>query len=341
MVAVKAGDVEQALQRVGPKTVVLLFYGPDAGLVAERARRAAEQAVADPLDPFQLIRLEGDTIAGDPGRLSDEASTMGLFGESRSIWVKPTSKNLGPAIEALLQAPVLDTRVVVEAGDLGKSAPLRSLCERSPKAMALPCYVDSERDLARVVDETFREAGLAIDRDARDLLVQSLGGDRLATRGELGKLILYAAGRTAVTAEDVEAVVSDVSGVAIDSVIDAAFGGRTVEVSDAYRRLAREGVAPSTVLTLGLRHALLLTGARLEIEGGRPLSAVLENWRSVSFRRKNAVERQLQRWSSASLQTIIERLQAAVLETRRLTDLADALTMRIFLDIAADAPGRR
>lgn len=341
MVAIKAGDVDRALRRVDPSVFVLLFYGPDAGLVAERARKAAEGAVLDPLDPFQLVRLDGDAVAAEPGRLSDEASTVGLFGEARSLWIKPTAKPLGPAVLALLEAPVKDTLVVFEAGDLAKAAPLRTLCERSPKALALPCYADSEGDLARVVDEALREGGLSIDRDARDLLIQSLGGDRLATRGELGKLTLYASGRASVTVDDVEAVVSDVSGAVLDAVLDAAFGGRAAVLTDACRRLAREGVAPSTVLTLALRHALLLAGARADVEGGRPPASVVEGWRGLSFKRRSAIERQLGQWNSTSLRRVVGRLQNAVLDTRRLPDLAEALTHRVLLQIGAQAANRQ
>src|SRR4051812_29505732 len=118
MVAVKAGDVEGALKRVDARTPVLLVYGPDTGLVSERARAAAERAVDDPADPFQLIRIDGDVIAADPARLADEASTIGLFGSRRAIWVKPTARNIAPALDAVLAAPLQDTTIVVEAGDL-------------------------------------------------------------------------------------------------------------------------------------------------------------------------------------------------------------------------------
>ncbi len=97
MVAVKAGDVEGVLRRVDPRIGIYLVYGPDIGLVNERAKIVAERAVDDPADPFQLIRLDGDDIAGDPGRLADEAGTMGLFGGKRALWIRATSRNIAPA----------------------------------------------------------------------------------------------------------------------------------------------------------------------------------------------------------------------------------------------------
>jgi DNA polymerase III subunit delta len=341
MVAVKADDVEGTLKRANLSAPVLLLYGPDAGLVAERARSLAERAVDDPGDPFQLIRLDGDAIAADRARLADEASTIGLFGARRAIWIKPTSRNIAPAVEAALAVPLQDTTVVIEAGDLAKSSPLRTLCEKSPKALALPCYPDSDRDLGAVVDESLRAAGLTIARDARIALLASLGGDRLATRGELLKLALYAHGRREVTLDDVDAVVSDVSSLALDSVVDGAFGGDFLAVDEGFQRLMAEGAAPSALLGALLRHALALLAARTDVEGGRNIAEVAGSWRGLHFRRKPAVERQLAAWRSPALMKVVDKLQAAILTSRRAADLGAALAGRTLLDIAGEARGAR
>jgi len=334
MVAVKAGDVEGVLRRPDPRILVYLVYGPDTGLANERARKLAERAVDDPADPFQLIRLDGDAVAAEPGRLADEAGTLGLFGSRRAIWVKPTSRSIAAAVEAVLDGPAGDTTVVIEAGDLGKSSPLRTLCERSQKALALPCYADGDRDLGTLVDETFRDARIGLTRDARALILSNLGGDRLATRGELAKLILYAHGKSEVGVEDVDAILSDVSSLALDAVVDAAFAGDASGLEAGCRRLASEGVTGAAILSAALRHALALLPARLDIEGGRPAGAVLDAWRGLHFRRKPLVQRHLDRWTAASLKDAVARIQANLRDTRRLAGLSDTLTARTLLDLA-------
>lgn len=340
MVAVKAGDVDGTLRRVDPRVLVLLFYGPDAGLANERARAAAHAFVPDPADPFQLIRMDGDAVAGTPGALADEAGTMGLFGSRRCIWVKAGSRAIAPAVEAVLGLDLQDTRIVIEAGDLAKSAPLRTLCERSPRALALPCYADTPDAIAATLRESLGALGFTVAPEARDVLVASLGGDRLATRGEIAKLALYAHGRREITLDDVDAVVSDVSGLAQDAVVDAAFSGDPPGLEAGLRRLFAEGTHPSVVLGAALRHALALAGACLDVEGGRPAGAVVEGWRGVHFRRKPALTRQLGRWSSARLVKVIDVLQRAVLDSRRMPDAGPALASRALLEIAS-ASGRR
>jgi DNA polymerase-3 subunit delta len=329
--------VEGALRRPDPRIGVFLFYGPDMGLINERARAIAERSVDDPSDPFQLIRIDGDDIASDPGRLADEAGTMGLFGGKRAIWVKSTSRNIAPAVDAVLKSGMQDTVIVIEGGDLQKSSPLRTLCERSQNALALPCYADEAKNLGAVVDETLKSNGFSISRDARTALIASLGGDRLATRGELAKLMLYAHGQQEITLGDVDAIMSDVSSLAMDAVVDAAFAGEGTGLETGSRRLAAEGVNAAVLLGAALRHALMLLTARLSVEEGRSIPAVMESMRSLHFRRKPLVERHLQRWTSGSLKDAIALLQASLLQTRRLSHLDDTIAAKTLLDLARAA----
>ncbi|MBY0258431.1 DNA polymerase III subunit delta [Methylobacterium sp.] len=342
MTAVKASDVDGLIRRgPDPRIAILLVYGPDTGLVFTRAKALAEAFVSDPGDPFAMVKIDGDVLAQDPGRLVDEAGTVGLFGGTRTIWVRSGSRNYAPAVEAALKAEIQNARIVVEGGDLAKSAPLRTLCEKSPKALALPCYPDDERALADLIDRTLQDQGLRIARDARDVLATSLGGDRGASLSEIEKLALYARGQGQVSLDDVEAVVSDVAGSVLNTLIDAAFAGRSGEVERDYRRFRHEGMDPSVMLGSALRHALTLLATRLAGEG-QSASLMVANWRGLHFRRKALVETQLARWSPPALRHAIQLLQDAVLACRRADpELAHAHASSTLLRIATEAARRR
>src|SRR6202790_2115310 len=131
MVALKTADIEKFLARPDPGRPVVLVFGPDAGLVSERVNALIKASVDDPGDPFALARLAGDAVTADPARLVEEAQTIPLFGGRRAVWLKAGGRNVAPAVEALLGAGIAECRVVIEAGDLRRNAPLRTLCERA------------------------------------------------------------------------------------------------------------------------------------------------------------------------------------------------------------------
>jgi DNA polymerase-3 subunit delta len=343
MVAIKAADVDAFVARSDPARRVVLVFGPDAGLVGERVRAILAASVDDPNDPFALARLEGEELTAEPSRLTEEALTMPLFGGRRAVWVKAGSRNIAPAVEALLGDPLFAgatpaCRVLIEAGDLRRNAPLRVLCERAKNAAALPCYADSERDRARLIDEEMRAAGLSLAPDARAVLIPLLGGDRAASRSEIQKLAIYARGRDQVGVEDVAAVVSDASALAIEDIVDAAFAGKPGELETQLAKARVAGTAAGSILFNAQRQLAQLHKWRFAIEAGRgfSLDAVQP---PVPFRRRPLVEAALKAWSAARLATAMAQLADAVLDARRNPALADTITERALLAIATS--GRR
>jgi len=336
MVALKGPDIDKFLAR--PQRSIVLVFGPDAGLVRERAEALIRMSVDDPKDPFQLARLEGDDLASEPSRLVEEANTIPLFGGRRAVWVKAGARNFAPAVEALIAAPATDCRVVIEAGDLKRNAPLRAICERARNAVALPCYTDSERDLIRLIDDEMRDAGLAISPQARAALVPLLGGDRLASRHEVRKLALFARGKARVELEDVMAVVADASTLALDGLIDAAFAGRTSELEVQFGKARTAGTAPGTIVSAALRQVAQLHKARLSVEEGVSIGDAVQGIQPfVHFSRKAAVEAALKTWTSARLERAMAELAEAALEARRQSAMAELIAQRSLLELAVKA----
>jgi DNA polymerase-3 subunit delta len=341
MTALKAADVDAFVARPDASRPVVLIYGPDSGLVSERAQTIVRASVDNPDDPFSLVRIEGDDLSGNPHRLVEEANTIPLFGGRRAIWVKPTSRNIATAVEALIAATSPDCRVVIEAGDLKKSSPLRTLCERAKNAVALPCYADGERELARLVDDEMKQAGLTIAPDARAALVPFLGGDRAASRNEIRKLALYAQKNGQVTLDDVLAVVADASTLALDNVVDAAFAGKTADVETQYSKARAAGTAPGTIALAALRQVANLHRLRLNVDDGASVGEALARARPpVHFRRQAIIETALRTWTSERLARVMAQLSDAVFETRKQPALAEAIAHRALTAIAVNARQR-
>jgi DNA polymerase-3 subunit delta len=339
MVVVKANDADAFVARPDPAKPVVLVFGPDAGLVHERAETLIRNSVDDPANPFLLARIDSDELAGNATRLVEEAQTIPMFGGRRAVWLRAGGRvNIAPAVEALLALPAIECRVVIEAGDLRRTSPLRSLCERARQAAAIPCYADDEKALARLVDRELREAKLAIADDARAMLLPLLGGDRQASRSELAKLILYARGKQRIEVEDVAAVVANASALEVDALIDAAFAGRFSEIEAEFAKLSAAGTSLGHIFWAGQRHLSELHKLRLAVEEGASIDAVVESsWLRAQFRRKPQVIAALRIWTAARLADAIVQFGKAALDARVEGDLAEPIAQRALMAIAQTA----
>lgn len=335
MVALKGSDIDAFVARPDAARPVVLVLGPDAGLVRERVDAILRASVDDMRDPFALVRLDGEELAGDPMRLIDEASTVPLFGSRRAVHVRAGSRNIVAAVEPLLASTLRDCRVVIEAGDLKRSAPLRTLCERARNAAVIVCYADDEQGLARLIDQEMRAAELTIAPDARAALVPLLGGDRRASLGEIRKLALYARGQASVSLADVMAVVADASALALDDVVDSAFAGRTADVETNFAKARGAGTAAGAIVSAALRQVAQLHRARVAIESGASIDGATAGMRPPPhFRRKPLVEAALKSWNAPRLETVMAYLADTVLETRRQPAMAEPLARQCLLSIS-------
>ena len=341
MVALRGKEIDAFLSRPDPGRPIILLYGPDAGLVRERAEALLASAVDDPNDPFSLVRLDGDELSAEPSRLVDEALTIPLFGGRRAIRVRAGSRSFAAGIDALAETPLKDCRIVIEAGELRPESPLRKACERAKAAVAIACYPDTERDLAKLIDDELRLSKLRIAPDARAVLITLLGGDRQASRNELRKLTFYAHGQGEVTLDDVMSVVADASELKIDPIIDGAFAGKPDLVETEFAKAMVAGTYPGVIISAAQRQAAWLHKSAIAIAEGTPSSVVLDGgFPRLHFSRKANVEAALRNFEAARLMQIIDQLATAALDMRKQATLAAVIAQRMLLSIAVNAKRR-
>jgi DNA polymerase III subunit delta len=338
MVALRGKEIDSFLARPDAGRPIILLYGPDAGLVRERADALIASSVDDPNDPFSLVKLDGDELSAEPSRLVDEAMTVPLFGGRRAIRVRAGSRSFAGGIDTLAEMNVRDCRIVIEAGELRPESPLRKACEKAKTAVAIGCYPDTERDLAKLMEDELRIANLRIAQDARAALMSFLGGDRQASRNELRKLTLYAHGKGEVTLDDVMAVVADASELKLDPIVDGAFGGKPEMVETEFGKAMIAGTYPGVIISAAQRHAAWLHKSALAVASGTPVSAILEGgFPRLHFSRKPSAEMALRNFSPARLLPIIDQLATAALDMRKQPGLAAAIAQRTLLSIAISA----
>ncbi|MDR6658051.1 DNA polymerase-3 subunit delta [Tardiphaga robiniae] len=300
-----------------------------------------KSAVDDPNDPFSLVRMDGDDLAAEPSRLVEEAMTVPLFGGRRAIRVRAGSKNFSSGVDTLADSDIKDCRIVIEAGELRPESPLRKVCEKARTAVAIACYPDTERDLAKLIDEELRVSNLRMAPDARATLMSLLGGDRQASRNELRKLTLYAHGTGEVTLDDVMAVVADASELKIDPIVDGAFAGNPAAVEVEFNKAMIAGTYPGMIMMAAQRQAALLHKASLLVEAGSSASAAVESgFPRLHFSRKGTVEAALRNFSAQRLVNIIDQLAVAALDVRKQNALGAVIAQRALMSIAVNARRR-
>ncbi len=342
MVAIKPADADRTLARPDPAFRVILVHGSDEGLVSERAARFARTVLGEKADPLSHVRLDSVQIADDPGRLADEANAMGLFGGERVISVRVSgNRQIDGAVKAMLDAPPQDSWIILAAGELRKTSPLRKLCETHRHAWAIASYADGDRDLDRIIDEETAASSLSITPEARTALKGLLGSDRMISRNEVRKLCLYADGKGTVDLDDVRDVVGDVGAFAIDETVDAVAAGDGSAVDVGLRRLMASGTPSFVVVGAALRYFTFLEKARAALDGGKTTQEIVQRAiPPIFFARQAIVTRAINNWSQARITRALTVLDRAMLDSRRNGAIAEEIAAQALHLVTTLAGGR-
>lgn len=334
-------DVERTLAKPPADLRAALFFGPDAGLVRERAKALARTVAPDLSDAFRVAELSAAQLAEDPARLADEAASLSLMGGRRVVMVSNAGDKLAKLFQGFLGDPPGDALVVVEAGELAGRSSLRAAFEAAPAAIAVPCYADDARSLRGVIEGMLREAGRKADADAIDYLAANLGGDRLVTRSEMAKLLLYMGEQPGpVTLEDCEAVVGDNAGLGLDDAAYAAFGGDFTGLVEALGRCETAGESAVAVIRVAQKHAQRLHAAAAQSGSGRDPKLLAKSL-GVFWKREDAFAAQARRWSPDRLLKALDILTEAELQAKTTGFPAEAACGDALLRIARAAQARR
>ena len=148
----------------------------------------------------------------------DAARTLPMMVPRRVVLVLHAERLLDPkkeseaaskdleALEAYVKAPVDTACLVLVAGNLDKRRSLTKLL--LSKAGVVECAGPADAgEAARWVRDRVSEEGMTIDALAARLVADRVGPDIGRLRADVDRLVLYAAGNKAITAEDVLEVV--------------------------------------------------------------------------------------------------------------------------------------
>ena len=350
MVAFKGSNGQRVCAQPPDNINALLIYGPNAGLIRERAKAAVASAVENLADSFRLSELQAKDISDDPARLADELGALSFTGGRRAVWLRDAADGLTAVVSAALEMEFGDTLLVIEAGNLTPRSSLRKLFEKQSNLAAVACYEDDQNSLEDYISEVLSGENVTIDRDALYWLMERLGNDRMQVRSELEKLILFSlsdessseAGATRITLETVMDVAGDASVFSLDKLTDAVASGEVANV-DRFLELAYEqGVQPiSAVRSVARRFSQLHYIVGLAA-GGESIDKLISSLRPpVFFKSRPGIRAQATDWSLPRIAQALDMLSQAEIDCKTTGMPANEICARALIRIGGAARAGR
>ena len=222
----------------GKPDPVYLILGDDD---AEMSRLATDLSalVEDELRAFNLDRVYAGEKNAPPESIAQSARTLPMLGDRRVVLVlraeklfkqKGRAKDADPgdgddggpvsadALTEYVKTPEPGTTLVLVASDVDKRRPLYKALQKNATIVecwglrgsrdAKPDLRDAARIAEKLVKQAVADAGQQIDPAAARLIAERAGMDIATLRGDVERLLLYAAGKPKIDVKDVQEVVT-------------------------------------------------------------------------------------------------------------------------------------
>jgi len=346
MVAFKGNKAQSAAAQPPDNISALLIYGPNAGLIRERAKAAVCYAVEDLADSFRLCELQAKDVGDDPARLADELGALAFAGGRRAIWLKDATDGLTKTVSEALENEFGDTLLVIEAGNLGPRSSLRKMFEGGSNLGAIPCYDDDHDSLRDYVSDFLRERRATIDSDAHYWLIERLGRDRMQVKNELDKLVLYASGDSTessesefrITLDTVIASSGDAGVWSLDQLAATVASGDLNEIDRSLYLAFEQGIQPVAALRAVARRFIQLHFVVGSVARGGTIDKTIGALRPpIFFKHRSAFRNQAMRWSLLRIAQALDILSSAEIECKSTGKPADKICARALISIGAAA----
>lgn len=270
--------------RQGRLKPLYFLHGPEEYMKREFVRELVAAALPEAERTFNLDVVHGDEF--DAPAFDERLLSFPLFA-SRRVVVLRNFEALSPSnrervIERAGAVPPSLT-LVVESNDekleTAAHKKMAALAARDGVAFAFSSLNEAET-LERVLSR-FRREGVAIDPDALDLLVESVGTQLMDLTNEVDKILLSVSEKQTVTRERVASVVGKYRTDSLFSFLDGLAVAAPATTLTRLSSLVESGEEPVFVVTMMLRRVVALLEVRQVIaERGRAVSqdrALAEN----------------------------------------------------------------
>lgn len=316
---IQGAAIRRFLDKPDKAVRAVLLYGPNESFVHEAARTLAAWARGKSDDPYAVTKLGEDEIKKDSARLADALAAQSLLGGPTIVWARVSGKGADDAIGKALTGIERDEPygyLIVEAGDLGSTAPLVKQFTAAKQAAVIAFYDETEAERAQFARSLAKDLDLMFERDAEETFLTTLPADRGLARQEIEKLALYAhkLGRV-INNDDLEALMANEAESALDAASLAAADGKAALAVESLARI--DGLSGVSALRALLRRLHQLRDLRAHIDAGaNPSDAVGKLRPPVFWKERDAVVAQGRLWSAKKLSAAYDVLWAAELRAK-------------------------
>ena len=166
------------------KNQITLFYGENLGLKDDFKNKIKEHFLNS-----EFIEFNQDEILKNETLFFNELNNISLFNTSKIFFISQVNDKILHLMNEL-ETQNDEQRIFLFAELLDKKSKLRASFEKSKKLDIVPCYLDNEITLKKIINDRLK-GYTGLSNQVLNTIIESCGNDRAKINTEISKIITF------------------------------------------------------------------------------------------------------------------------------------------------------
>ena len=314
-----------------------LLYGENLGLKKD-IRKFIKTGMEQGSNNAEILFLYEDEILDDEENYYNLIYTGSLFSNKKIITIYEATDKIIKKISDIYDKYPENVFLIIFSGILEKRSKLRNFFEANKKAICIPCYLDSEKDLEVIAQLELKKNNIMLSQEAINLLIEKSNSDRNNLRNEIGKIHSYSLNKKKLELNDIKFLLNFSGDYKSDIFINECLCGNI----NQYKKIISEFYVNTInqILLLRILSNKIQRLLKIKAEESKSNNVVnlINNVKPAIFwQEKPLVKKQLSIWSLNDLKKIIGEINDIELLCKKNPNISKIIFFNFFSEICKKA----
>ncbi len=314
-----------------------LLYGENLGLKKD-IRKFIKTGIEQGSNNAEILFLYEDEILDDEENYYNLIYTGSLFSNKKIITIYEATDKIIKKISDIYDKYPENVFLIIFSEILEKRSKLRNFFEANKKAICIPCYLDSEKDLEVIAQLELKKNNIMLSQEAINLLIEKSNSDRNNLRNEIGKIHSYSLNKKKLELTDIISLINFSGDYKSDIFINECLCGNIKQ----YKKIISELYVNTVNQILLLRILSNKIQRLIKIKAKENKSNNVDNLinaikPTVFWKEKPLLKKQLSIWSLNNLKKIIDEINNIELLCKKNPQISKVIFFNFFSKICKKA----
>ena len=314
-----------------------LLYGENLGLKKD-IRKFIKTGIEQGSNNAEILFLYEDEILDDDENYYNLIYTGSLFNNKKIITIYEATDKIIKKISDIYDKYPENVFLIIFSEILEKRSKLRNFFEANKKAICIPCYLDSEKDLEVIAQLELKKNNIMLSQEAINLLIEKSNSDRSNLRNEIGKIHSYSLNKKKLELNDIISLINFSGDYKSDIFINECLCGNIKQYKKIISELYVNTVNQILLLRILSNKIQRLIKMKTKENKSNNVDNLINAIKpAVFWKEKPLLKKQLSIWSLNNLKKIIDEINNIELLCKKNPQITKVIFFNFFSKICKKA----